>query len=94
MSESKRRYKKGRNRVMPLTTGHASRQGAAHLKDGTPQSGQRAGGESDIGASGASSGHGGQRRGRLGQIFPARFPGCLHRRRRKRDPSGSIATPP
>ena len=36
MSESKRRYKKGRNRVMPLTTGHASRQGAAHLKDGTP----------------------------------------------------------
>ena len=44
MSESKRRYKKGRNRVMPLTAGHASRQGAAHLKDGTPNQDSVAGG--------------------------------------------------
>ena len=36
MSESKRRHKRGRNRVIPLAAGHASRQGAAHLKDGTP----------------------------------------------------------
>ena len=36
MYECNRRNKRGRNRVMPLMAGHASLQGAAHLKDGTP----------------------------------------------------------
>ena len=71
---------------MTLGAVHASRQGAAHLKDGTPNQDSVVVAMPSLGATGVDGGHGGQRRGGVGQIFPTRFPCCLYRRRGQPDP--------